>query len=532
MDRSKTEFFTNISHEFRTPLTLMLSPLEDLLNSEEPLPPAQRSRAEVIQRSGSRLHKLVNNLLDFSGIESNRITAAYQPTDLSVFTTELASVFRSIIERSGLQFIIKTKHVGEPVFVDREMWEKVVFNLLSNAFKFTLKGSITVQVQKLNNYAELQVIDTGVGIPNHFKSKIFERFHRVETSKGRTFEGTGIGLALVQELVRLHKGTITFGSTEGEGTTFQVLIPLGTSHLPPEKISTRSEYQTGAVASSFVEEASKWDDQLQTGSPVFSPEESDELRDFRGATRSPALFSNSSETPSEEESRKIILYADDDSDMRKYVKKLLEADTYWKVVVVEDGQSALEYALKRKPDLILTDVMMPNLDGFGLLKELRANNSTQTIPVILLSGLIDSTLAKVEGMKNGADDFINKPFPSKELIARVEGHLKVAQIRKSAAEKENELIREVQSTTNKYYDVLMYLNEGFILLDDDFNFIFANPKIEYDFALHFGKVDDIISKSLWTCYPRNYRLRICTKTHRSKADKKSSSCGISLSSVG
>jgi signal transduction histidine kinase len=219
LDRAKTLFFSNVSHEFRTPLTLMLGPLEDALeDSEHPLPGSQRERLTVAHRNSLRLLKLVNSLLDFSRIEAGRIQASYEPTDLSAFTAELASAFRSAIERAGMKLVVDCPVLSQPVYVDRDMWEKIVLNLLSNAFKFTFNGEIAVTLREGEGTVELEVRDTGIGIPEHELPRLFERFHRVEGARGRTYEGTGIGLSLVQELVKLHGGAIRVESAEGQGS--------------------------------------------------------------------------------------------------------------------------------------------------------------------------------------------------------------------------------------------------------------------------------------------------------------------------
>ncbi|HEY9725111.1 MAG TPA: ATP-binding protein, partial [Chroococcales cyanobacterium] len=207
LDRAKTIFFSNVSHEFRTPLTLMLDPLDETLNRlNGQLPAAEREQLQMVQRNGQRLLKLVNTLLDFSRIEAGRMAAVYELTDLAAFTAELASVFRSAIAQANLSLVVDCPPLAKPAWVDREMWEKIVLNLLSNAFKFTIEGEIVVVLRERNDQIELEVRDTGIGIPTDELPHIFERFYRVREAKGRTYEGTGIGLSLVQELVRLHGG--------------------------------------------------------------------------------------------------------------------------------------------------------------------------------------------------------------------------------------------------------------------------------------------------------------------------------------
>lgn len=232
IDRAKTLFFSNVSHEFRTPLTLMLGPIEDTLAEKNTLSPEQHERMEILHRNSLRLLKLVNTLLDFSRIEAGRVRDVYEPTDLAVLTADLASNFRAAIEKAGMQLLVDCAPLTEPVYIDHEMWEKIVLNLLSNAFKYTLKGQITVTLRQKKSAVELAVKDTGVGIPAEELPRMFERFHRVKGTEGRTYEGTGIGLSLVQELVKLHGGTIDVKSTLGKGSTFTVAIPFCPCHAP------------------------------------------------------------------------------------------------------------------------------------------------------------------------------------------------------------------------------------------------------------------------------------------------------------
>jgi signal transduction histidine kinase len=262
IDRAKTAFFSNVSHEFRTPLTLTLGPIEDTL-AEDRLPSRAHERLEVAHRNSLRLLKLVNALLDFSRIEAGRIQAVYETVDLATFTADLASVFRSAIERAGMSLIIDCPPLSQETYVDREMWEKIVLNLLSNAFKFTFEGQIEVSLKPAGESVELTVRDTGVGIAAKDLPQLFERFHRVADARGRTYEGSGIGLALLQELVKLHGGTVRVESEPGVGSAFTVSIPFGLAHLPAEsvKINEENERSQTAIATNaraFVEEALRW----------------------------------------------------------------------------------------------------------------------------------------------------------------------------------------------------------------------------------------------------------------------------------
>ncbi|OJH37109.1 two-component system sensor histidine kinase/response regulator [Cystobacter ferrugineus] len=407
LDRAKTAFFSNVSHEFRTPLTLMLGPLEDLLASGR-LPDEVRQPLELIHRNGLRLFKLVNTLLDFSRLEAGRVQASYQPTDLAALTAGLTSAFDSAMEKAGLRLRVECEPLPEPIWVDREMWEKVVLNLISNAFKFTFDGEIAVRLRWRGQHVELSVSDTGTGIPPEEQSRIFERFHQVRGARGRSHEGSGIGLSLVRELVKLHGGDMRVDSTPGQGSTFTVCIPTGFAHLPRERLEAPlTQESTGLGAAPFLDEASSW---LATPPPA------------------PMQAPTAPEAPS---ARGLvpgghILLADDNVDMRDYVRRLLE--TRFTVVAVADGQAALAAARTHVPDLVLSDVMMPGLDGLGLLRELRADPRTAAIPIILLSARAGEE-ATVEGLQSGADDYLVKPFSARELLARVEGALRLARER-------------------------------------------------------------------------------------------------------
>ena len=258
INRAKTQFFSNVSHEFRTPLTLMLGPLEEVLAKPEANPLSDdRSLVRLAHRNGVRLLKLVNTLLDFSRIEAGRVQASFHPIDLAVFTAELASNFRSAIERAGLHLVIDCPSLPHQVYVDADMWEKVVLNLISNAFKFTFEGEIGIAAKPSSDgrYAEVTVRDTGTGIPPEELSHLFERFHRVEGARGRSIEGSGIGLALVQELIKLHGGTIRVTSEVGQGSTFTVAIPFGLGHLPADRIRRGQAMATANVRpQAYVEE--------------------------------------------------------------------------------------------------------------------------------------------------------------------------------------------------------------------------------------------------------------------------------------
>ncbi|BAY11418.1 ATP-binding protein [Calothrix sp. NIES-2098] len=407
LDRAKTVFFSNISHEFRTPLTLLIDPLADLLAGEHgALLPQQREQLALAHRNSLRLLKLVNTLLDFSRIEAGRIQAVYEPIDLAAFTVEIASVFRSAIETAKLQLIVDCPPLSSLVYVDREMWEKIVLNLISNAFKFTFTGEIAVSVHQIDDKVELKVRDTGAGIAPEELPKIFERFHRIRGVQARSHEGSGIGLALVQELVHLHGGTIKVESVWGKGTTFTVTLHTGSSHLPSEQISTRTLPSTLLDAAPYLQEAQQWQKQENL---------------WHWGRHEVAASINSYEF-----SAGHILLVDDNADMRDYLQRLLQEQ--WQITAVANGADALAAISLQPPDLVLTDVMMPEMDGFQLLSALRADPKTKGLPIILLSARAGEEAA-IEGLQAGADDYLIKPFSAQELIARIDSHLQMVRLR-------------------------------------------------------------------------------------------------------
>ncbi len=413
IDRAKTVFFSNVSHEFRTPLTLMAGPIQEVLESDA-LPAAARERLELAQRNTLRLQKLVNNLLDFSRIEAGRGQGFFEPVDLAAFTQDLVSSFHSAFERAGLRLEFRAAPNLPMVRVDRDMWEKIVLNLVSNSFKFTLAGGVWVEIEQAGESVELVVADTGTGIPATELHKIFKRFERVEGAVGRSFEGTGIGLALVQELVKIHGGKITVESEEGSGSRFTVSIPMGPSHPNDGQVKRRSANATISTrVDAYVNEAMQWigeESDLET-SAIAMTEDGE------------ALVSQVFESTVP---RNRVLVADDNADMRQYLHRLLKES--YEVETVSNGAEALDAIYRRMPDLLLSDVMMPVMDGIALLKSIRKDPTTASIPVILLSARAGEE-SQVEGLETGADDYLIKPFSARELIARVSAALKIAKLR-------------------------------------------------------------------------------------------------------
>jgi signal transduction histidine kinase len=446
VDQMKTEFFSNVSHEFRTPLTLLLGLLETLL-SEHALGPEVLEQLLQMQRNALRLLRLVNTLLDFSRMEVGRHSARFASTDLARYTADLASAFRSALEKAGLSFTVDCPPLSAPLYVDRDMWEKIVMNLLSNALKFTFEGEVSVRLAPAQGGARLTVKDTGTGIPRREVSKLFQRFHRVEGARSRSHEGTGIGLALVHEIVKLHGGEISVASDEGKGTEVTVTLRGGREHLPLEHVAESSDAATVArSAAAYLDEALHW--LPYESQPVAS-------------------------APAKSDAR--VLIADDNSDLRTFLASLLAP--HYEVQAVADGREALAAVRTRKPDLVLSDVMMPNLDGLGLVRALREDPETRTLPVILLSARAGQE-ASLEGLSAGADDYLAKPFTSQELLARVRTHLTMARARD---ELNTELMRTNEELKAFSYSVSHDLRAPLRTIDGFSQILLDN---------HAGQLDD------------------------------------------
>jgi signal transduction histidine kinase len=429
LDRAKTMFFSNVSHEFRTPLTLMLAPIQDML-AAPPGTAIDQASVQLLQRNAVRLLKLVNTLLEFSRLEAGRLEVVFEPVDLSALTIDLATNFRGAIERAGLSLVLDCPALPEPVYVDRGMWEKIVLNLLSNALKFTFEGTITVRMRSEPDVACLEVQDTGTGIRDGDLGRVFERFHRIEGARSRSYEGSGIGLALIQELVKLHGGEISVASRVDEGSTFRVRIPKGKAHLDPERIrASRSLAPTTGGSDAFVHEALRWGAQESDVSAV-ALENSTTGSDAR------------------------ILFVDDNADMREYVARLLSER--WHVELASDGDEALAAIRRNHPDLVLCDAMMPGLDGLSLLRAIRADEALRTLPVIMLSARAGEEEA-ARGLTAGANDYISKPFSARDLLVRVATNLAAS---KSA--RENVLARQTAEAAERTQRLLLEFQERFV----------------------------------------------------------------------
>lgn len=404
LERARTTVLDNASHELRTPLSLILGELE-LLHDNAQLAEPLRLRLGSIQRSAMRMLKLVNTLLDFSRLDAGERLRVFEPTDVAELTREVAAMFRSTAERAGLRLLIDCPSLPARIAVDRQGWEQIVCNLMSNALKFTNTGDIVVRTRVDAGDVVLMVEDTGIGIAESDLEQIFTRFYRGSDPRARTHEGSGIGLALVRELTRMHGGRIEATASPAGGTRMIVRIPRGDTNRVGEPVGEPTSGAVGRYTTLSVAEADGW-------------------LDNRGAT------TESSAGDTRDRTADRILVVEDNADMRAYLRRLLEPE--FDVQVCRDGREACELALAHPPSLVVSDVMMPGLDGFDLIRELRSQHPTRGMPVILISARADpqSTLAALE---LGADDLISKPFGARELLARVRATLENTRVRSDAA---------------------------------------------------------------------------------------------------
>jgi signal transduction histidine kinase/DNA-binding response OmpR family regulator len=466
VDEMKSRFFANISHEFRTPLTLIFGPAKDIIDKSKDTEIKQS--AGLIKRNASRLYSLVNQLLDLSKLEAGKMTLEISEQNIIPLLKGLVLSFTSLAERKKIKLQFNTIEENLSVYVDKDKVEKIVNNLLSNAFKFTpVGGVVIVSVSKptpfiplpggdlgvgpTNKVVEISIRDTGIGIAKERIDKIFDRFYQVDGSHSREGEGTGIGLALTKELVALHKGKIVVESEYGKGTTFKILLPLGKYHPKPEEI-VEKEIQEETVAT--VEET----------------ELISEMDDRKEKTDIDVLLET--DLPAAKAGKPLLLIVEDNSDVRKYVISHLEDD--YRIQNAVDGEDGLQEALNHIPDLIISDIMMPKMDGFELCEKLKTDERTSHIPVILLTAKATNK-DKTEGYETGADDYIMKPFDAVVLKVRIKNlieqrrklreHFKkeglieledkeITSIDKKFLQKAVEIINEHLSDTSFYVEIL------------------------------------------------------------------------------
>lgn len=378
MDAIKSRFFANISHEFRTPLTLMLGPLKQM--EENSLDPVQQKKyLRVMRRNGDRLLQLINQLLDLSKLESGKMGLNVVKTDITALLKTIAASFESLAEQQQVNYHIHFPEEPLVGFVDKDKLEKIVVNLLSNAFRFTASnGTVSFSVSHDDKRVRFTVQDDGVGMPKEQLDKIFDRFHQVSGTEG----GTGIGLSLAKELLQLHKGQISVQSETGKGSSFRVSIPITAESYSKEELKSLDEI--------YIPSATSY--------PTVPGEEEEET------------VGVNSNLP-------VVLIAEDNKDLQQYIADVLR--NYFQVHIAPNGKMALEKAKDLVPDCILTDVMMPEMNGIDLCREIKTTAATSHIPVVMLTARAGLP-GKMEGLQTGADDYLVKPFDGPELIIRIQ----------------------------------------------------------------------------------------------------------------
>ena len=442
LDRQKTEFFQNISHEFRTPLTLNIGPLEACVEHQEGL---SYDQSVIALRNSRRLLRLVNQLLDLQRLDAGRMQPTFAPCPVKEFVQQVVEAFQSYCEKKGITLITELADVPS-LYLDVEKFDKVLYNLLSNAMKFTPSGgSIHVVLTSEGDHCTLNVRDTGIGIRADQLPYLFDRFRQADGSTNRNYEGSGLGLALVKELVELHGGKIDVSSVYRNGTAFSITLPYGSKHLPPDQVSDVSaEIER---TQSFVELAdvdanvsvlSTPDDALSTiETPALSlsslaisglPEANQQTM----ASKSLSMETLSDPTGIPEESPEAhILIVDDNPDLRGYVGSILQREGY-QISTARNGLEGLQRVQEYQPNLILTDLMMPQMSGLEMIQHIRQLEVAKGTPIILVTAKADED-TRIEGTEKGADAYLSKPFNHRELLAEVRNLLALKASEKQVA---------------------------------------------------------------------------------------------------
>jgi len=394
--RRRTEFFEKAGAALRAPLTLLTGPLEELFAQETSIPLEQRHKLGLIQRGGEQISLLLDALLDYSDIESGMDEAYFEPVDLSMLTLRSAEMFRPAIERAAISFIVDCPPMSEPAWVDRQMWDKIVLNLLSNAFKYTLRGEIRVSLRAVSDRFVLEIMDTGVGLPANVRHELFTPFSAIFHPGSRSHRGLGMGLAISRAFLESHGGSVQILSEDGRGTRVIASVPRGKSHLPLNRLGGREPAPWARlIARAAVGEAESWAREIAAGEPSTT-------RQFL------------------EPSPKRIVIAEDNNEMREYLVDLLS--TAYTPETVVNTKQALESVHTNPPDLILAEASLPGPNGVDLLHALRDDPATRAIPVILMMDEPDEEL-RLRALAAGAKDCLVKPFTARELILKTHSQI-------------------------------------------------------------------------------------------------------------
>jgi len=508
LDKLKSRFFANISHEFRTPLTLILGQIESISTGNIGM--KEKGKLQIADRNARRLLILINQLLDLSKLESGSMELKATQHNIVSYLKNLFYSFESLAESQKISLTFDSEYKYIPVAFDPDKMENIFYNLISNAFNFTdSKGAIYVRLNVIDSIAEIRIKDSGIGIPSDRLPHIFDRFYQVDGSATRKHEGTGIGLALTKELIELHKGNISVNSKVDEGSEFIIQLPLGDFAIEKDEFTQ------------LKTEASLLLNSINTGTEEKNPE----------------LDSSGSEN------EKIVLLVEDNPDVRNYIRELLETD--YKVTEATDGEEGLSKAKDEIPDLIITDVMMPEMDGFQFSKKIRSNEKTSHIPLILLTakaGFDD----KMEGLESGIDAYITKPFKAKELKVQIDNLLKQRKLlrerfRKSVIIKPSEvsaisadqifLQKTIQKIENHFGDyqfsveqLAEHLNMSISQLNRKLNALIGQPAGQLIRSLRLQRAADLLKKNSASVSEICYNLGFNDQAYFSRAFKKQYGC--------
>ncbi len=508
LDKLKSRFFANISHEFRTPLTLILGQIESISTGNIGM--KEKGKLQIADRNARRLLILINQLLDLSKLESGSMELKATQHNIVSYLKNLFYSFESLAESQKISLTFDSEYKYIPVAFDPDKMENIFYNLISNAFNFTdSKGAIYVRLNVIDSIAEIRIKDSGIGIPSDRLPHIFDRFYQVDGSATRKHEGTGIGLALTKELIELHKGNISVNSKVDEGSEFIIQLPLGDFAIEKDEFTQ------------LKTEASLLLNSINTGTEEKNPE----------------LDSSGSEN------EKIVLLVEDNPDVRNYIRELLETD--YKVTEATDGEEGLSKAKDEIPDLIITDVMMPEMDGFQFSKKIRSNEKTSHIPLILLTakaGFDD----KMEGLESGIDAYITKPFKAKELKVQIDNLLKQRKLlrerfRKSVIIKPSEvsaisadqifLQKTIQKIENHIGDfqfsveqLAEHLNMSISQLNRKLNALIGQPAGQLIRSLRLQRAADLLKKNSASVSEICYNLGFNDQAYFSRAFKKQYGC--------
>ena len=492
LDRAKSRFSANIHHELRTPLTLILAPLDSLRSGElGSFPEAVERMLATMHANGRRLHKMINNLLDLSKVESKQFTIHRRAIRLAPMVDELVTGAQALANRKGVEISAQGFSELPEVNADAEAIEKVLVNLVGNSLKFTERGDrIELFAELQGDSVALSVSDTGIGIPANKLSSIFDRFAQVDASMTRRYEGTGIGLSLAKEMVELHGGRIWAESEgEGAGTTMRLLLPIGErdDDFDEEVLCDDSGGSLGLGRSIESMEADlNLERTAGTEDPLIEMERSVER--WEGSRETASVDADTQQAPA---SAPEVLIVEDNPDMRALLAMIVGRE--FRIRVTSNGREALVALGESAPDLVLSDVMMPEMSGIELCKAIKENVETQAIPVVLVTSKAEREM-KIEGLERGADDYVTKPFHPRELLARVRALVRVRGLQKVLADRNETLERALRDL--KQAEVQLVQSERFAAVGELAAGIAHEVNNSVNFALNAARAMDATVKEL------------------------------------